>query len=70
MNLYQEIMDATDTKFASRFHNLAKGAELRGNMYLVNRIHELMSVAEDIWNAADIALEDEHRYSTHRDNDS
>lgn len=62
-NIYSEVLEATDLKATTKFHNLAKGVELRGNMYLCNKLRELQNVMEDCWNAADIALEDEQRYT-------
>jgi hypothetical protein len=66
-NIYSQVMDATDIKATTTIHNLAKGCELRGNMYLCNRLRELESIMEDCWNAADIALEDEQRHCIRHD---
>ena len=61
MNLYADIMAATDLKTTTLLHNLAKGCEGRSNMLLCNKLKELQALTEDVWNIAEICYEDEQR---------
>lgn len=61
-NIYIETMDFCGIKNSTRVHELARGVELRSNMLLRSKLHELQDIMEEIYDISEICLEDEQRY--------